>query len=308
MNVNRYEFQNAPLELIDRLAGNYFFSSTAFSKLWISMGGKPVYWVAERNGEIIAILPGVEFGAGFFRRFQSMPNGCYGKILYNEQSDHSREGINTAITNRIRKEGYTKVFLNDFHSTINAVSGYDVQQFETLLVDISSPGWEPPDSKLRQQIHKAEKAGIEIVPFSPTKHMTGFMPLVQLHETRRNTKSRYTRAFFEALADIAIKDDRVIWVWCEFNNRPVASSIFVREGNTILHWQIYYDESMSQLQATKLIPHRVARDSAGSGIKFLNLGASPLEAEGAEQYKSKWGGEVFHYNCYTYKNLLGRLW
>ncbi len=308
MNVTRCVLPDAPIELIDRLAGYYFFSSTAFAKLWESMGGKPVYWVVEGNGRTIAILPGVEFGTKMFRRFQTMPNGCYGQILYNDLAETSREAVSACMISRIRNEKYAKIFINDFHSTCADAPGYNVQGCSTYVVDISSPDWQPPDSKLRQQIHKAEKEGIEIVPFSPTRHISGFMQLVTLHEERRKVKSLYNLPFFETLADSSLKDDRVQWVWCESDNKPVASSIFIREGNSILHWQMYYDESLSHLQATKLIPYWVARESAKKGTMFLNLGASPPEAEGIEQYKSKWGGEVFHYNCYVHKTLLGRFW
>jgi lipid II:glycine glycyltransferase (peptidoglycan interpeptide bridge formation enzyme) len=129
-----------------------------------------------------------------------------------------------------------------------------------------------------------------------------------LHEIRRNTNSRCTQVFFKALAQLALTDDRIKWVWCQHENKPVASSIFFREGISILHWQMYYDESMSHLQATKLIPYLAAKQAARQGIEFLNLGASPPGAGGAEFYKSKWGGEIFNYNTYVYKSFLGRFW
>jgi len=308
MNVKRCEFPEAPIELIERLAGNYFFSSTAFAKLWKSMGGKPVYWLAEENGQVIAILPGVEFGKGILRRFQSMPNGCYGQILYNDKSQNNRDEISKLLMGQIREAGYTRIFLNDFYNTMVNPQQFEQERATTYIVDISSPQWQPPDSKLRQQIHKAEKEGLNIEPFNASRHMTGFKNLVKLHEMRRDTKSRYSQAFFEALAKLPVKDDRIQWVWCEHDAKPVASSIFFREGNSILHWQMYYDEVMSQFQATKYIPYQIAKQAQKEGITILNLGASPPDAEGVEFYKSKWGGETFNYNSYIYKSFLGRLW
>ena len=308
MNVRRLELADAPIELIDRWAGSYFFSSTPFAKLWASVGGTPVYWIGDENGKTLAILPGVEFGKGIFRRFQSMPNGCYTRFLCSEaEQDYSIDCSNQLVDSLIRA-GYARVYINDFHNLIVNPGDYRVEQCATYLVDISSPDWEPPDSKLRQQIHKSQREGLQIVPFDASRYMHDFMELVRLHERRRKAASKYTRAFFEALAELSGKDDRIKWVWCAHDKKPVASSIFFREGNSIIHWQMYYDEAMSHFQATKLIPYLVAKEAQKKGIKKLNLGASPPEAEGAEFYKSKWGGEKYSYNCYIHKTFLGRLW
>lgn len=308
MKIVRCELKNAPVELIDRLAGNYFFSSTAFAKLWESMGGRPVYWLAEEGGKVLAVLPGVEFGHGSLRRFQAMPNGCYGRVLHVEMNYEDVILFSGEIARIQRSWGYAKVIINDFYKSFANLQKFDIEEYSTHLVNISAPDWQPPDSKLRQQIHKAEKEGLEIMPFNASGHLTDFMKLVELHEMRRKTKSRYTRAFFNALAKLALTDDRIQWVWCEHDKKPVESSIFFREGNSLIHWQMYYDEAMSHLQATKLIPYQIAKEAQKSGITNLNLGASPPEAEGAEFYKSKWGGELYTYNCYVHKNLLGRLW
>ncbi len=308
MKIIRCGLNDAPVELIDRLAGNYFFSSTAFAKLGESMWGKPVYWLAEANGNVIAILPGVEFGEGLFQTFQAMPNGCYGRVLHPEMNYEDIILLSGEIAGALRNWGYAKVIINDFYKSFDIPKKFNVEEYTTHLVDISAPDWEPPDSKLRQQIHKAEKEGLEMRPFDVSRNLTNFMKLVELHEKRRNTNSRYSRAFFVALGQLAQTENKIQWVWCEHDNKAVASSIFFREGISVLHWQMYYDETMSNLQATKLIPYVVAKQAARQGIIFLNLGASPPEAAGAEFYKSKWGGEPYVYNCYVHKNLLGKLW
>ncbi len=308
MKLARLHLADAPIELIDKLAGNYFFSSTSFAKLWETMGGTPMYLLLIVEKEEIAVLPGVEFGKGGFRSFQSMPNGCYGRVLHDKMNYEDVISLSGEIARFLKSGGYAKVFINDIYKSFVNPRGFGIEEYSTHLVNISAPDWQPPDSKLRQQIHKAEREGLSIVPFDNSRHMPGFMNLVKQHEIRRNTKSRYTQAFFEALAELSLKDNRIQWVWCEHENKPVASSIFFREGISVLHWQMYYDETRSHLQATKLIPYLVAKEAARQGIEFLNLGASPPEAEGAEFYKSKWGGETFDYNTYVHKSFLGRLW
>jgi len=308
MKVKRCVWHDAPIELIDRLAGNYFFSSTAFAKLWESMGGQPVYWLVEENGQIIAILPGVEFGAGIFRRFQSMVDGCYSRILGDELPNQVCLIVAEQLADHLSSAGYVKVFINDFYNFFSSRPNFVAEPSLTHLVDISALDWAPPDSKLRQQIHQAERQGLKIEPFDAARHMPGFMKLVRLHEKRRNINSRYHQKFFEALAETFLNDDRIIWVWCEHEGKPAESSIFFREGAALIHWQMYYDEALSHLQATKFIPYKIAKDAALKGMKSLNLGVSPAGAEGAEFYKSKWGGSAYTYNTYVYNNFLGRLW
>jgi hypothetical protein len=308
MNVKRCEFSDAPIDLIDRLAGNCFFSSTTFASLWGSLGGTPVYWIAEAGEKIVSILPGVEFGRKMLRSFQSMPNGCYARFLYAQAKHDDSIAYPKQIVDFLTRAGYAKVYINDFYNSLDNSCNYGVEQCATYLVDISSPDWEPPDSKLRQQIHKAQRERLQIEPFNASRHMVDFMKLVRLHERRRKTTSRYTQEFFEMLAEFSYKDDRIQWLWCEHDTTPVASSIFFREGNAIIHWQMYYDEAMSHHQATKLIPHQAAKNAQTQGIIKLNLGASPSDAEGAEFYKSKWGGEKYAYNCYVHKSFLGKLW
>ena len=308
MNVKRSEFSDAPIELIDQLAGNYFFSSTVFAKLWESMGGKPVYWMAVESGRILAVLSGVEFGRGSLRRFQSMPNGCYGRILFNVGEEIRQSEIATAMVSRIIAEKYVKAFITDFHKTILNSSGFEIEEYTVFMVDISSVDWEPPDQKLRQQIHKAEREKLVLEKFSAPRHLDQFMRLVHLHEKRRQTKIVYTRQFFESLAVLAADDSRINWVWCEQKGQAVASHIFFIEGSSLMHWQMYYDEALSHLQATKLIPYLISKEAAKKGIKYLNLGLSPSGAEGAEFYKRKWGGTPCNYNCCFYKSFLGKLW
>ena len=307
MKIKRRTLTDAPIELIDRLAGNHFFSSTSFARIWRTIGGNPVYWLAEESGEVVAVLPGVEFGRGRLRRFQSMPNGCYGRILYNTTKFANHSEISESIVNRILDEKYIKVFLMDFHKTIKCSGKFNIERYTVCLVDISAPDWEPPDSKLRQQIRKGEKTKLTMETFNSSLHMNNFMHLVSLHARRRQTRVTYSQEFFEGLAAVAAQDSRVTWVWCEHEGRPVASHIFFIEGDSLMHWQMYYDEALSNLQATKFIPYSISKQSVRNGIKYLNLGLSPAGAGGAEFYKSRWGGRPYDYNCYVHKNLLGRL-
>lgn len=308
MDISIVSLDDSPEDFIDNQAQDYFFSSTNFARLWRAAGGNPVCLLFQTGGENAACMTAVEFGIGPFKTFQAMPNGCYSRLLVADKNELDMTTAAKQIGEAVRSKGYRKSIITDFYGHYPSLNGFESIEYETLLVDISDKDWQPPDSKLRQQIRKAVSEGIEVVDFELDRHIDGFMKLVKLHEKRRREKSKYDKKFFTALAVIAKIDKRLIWKYCERDGTPVASSIFFREGDSLIHWQMYYDEKFSNLQATKYIPYSVARESAGLGIKYLNLGVTPAGALGADFYKSKWGGNSVSYKCYTHNNVLGKFW
>lgn len=308
MDISIVSLDDSPEEFIDNLAQDFVFSSTNFARLWRTLGGNPVCLLLRVEGQTVGCMNAVEFGIGPLKTFQAMPNSCYSRILVADNYELDMTAASKKIGEAIISKGYRRSIITDFYGRYSGLDGFDCADQETLLVDISAKDWQPPDSKLRQQIRKAQSEGLELSDFDTDKHLSGFMQLVKLHEKRRGVKSKYNQKFFTALAKIAKNDKRVIWKYCEREAAAVASSIFFREGDSLIHWQMYYDERFSNLQATKYIPYAVARDSAGSGVRYLNLGATPAGAEGAEFYKSKWGGQPVSYKCYTHNNLIGKIW
>jgi hypothetical protein len=307
MKVARYPLSRAVWEDIAPLIGDAFFVSVGFSNLWRTLGGTPVYWLAKEHDEILAVLPGVEFGNRPFRRFLCMPNGCYGRLFFCNSPAIDRDRITTSLMDTLSGASYLKVFIYDFYNCLPSHKKFSIEECQTTLVDISSPDWQPPDKKLRQQIRKAEREGINIERFDLDKHLPRFLHLVKLTEKRIGSPSKYTAAFFKALASLAREDNRVRWIWCEHKGEPVSSNIFFIEHDSLLHWQSYFNEAFSYMQPHKYIPFTVAREVAQEGITYLNLGASPENVPGVEYYKSKWGGSPRFYNCHVRRTILGRL-
>ncbi|UCD64713.1 MAG: GNAT family N-acetyltransferase [Candidatus Zixiibacteriota bacterium] len=306
MEILRRQIAEVPGDEIGPLIAGSFFASPSFLNLWRVFGGVPVWWIARSGPEILAVTPGVEFGSGPFKRFQSTPNGCYSRAYVRSDDASQVSDIGRRMLAAIGSAGYAKVFINDFWGSFGDAEGFRKQMCETRLVDIADPDWEPPDSKLRQQIRRAEREGPAPEVFEGTRHMEKFLHLVKLSEQRLGVKQKYSSAFFEALAAVAATDDRVQWVWCEHESRPVASSIFLVEGEQVLHWQVYFDAAMAHLQATKLIVFATARKLAATGVRRLNMGATPPEAEGSLEFKRKWGGDVYRYGILFKKSWVGR--
>ncbi len=306
MEVSRLTISCLNTDLLITLTADSLFGSMGFARLWETMGGTPVYWVARADGEVAALLPGVEFGRRPLKRFQSMPDGIYTRILSTTPDDHSRREMTSALLQAIAKAGYVKTYVTDFHGLMEVPGTYAAQPCRTTIVDISDKNWEPPDRKLQSEIRKAEREGVKVEQLDAVAHMKSFLQLMQATEQRHGRKPRYPPQFFSALAELAAEDDRVVWYWCEHKGRPVVSHITFIEGDTALHWQVHYDKAFSFLKANQLMLSKLVGELRPRGVRRLSLGASPPGASGLVDYKAKWGGYEYTYNCYVHKSGAGR--
>lgn len=289
-----------------RLSSDSFFASPEFAELWRTMSGRPVYWTITDDNKPAAILPGVEFRSGPLTRLQAMPEGCYGRLLVEQRlCEKTQEYAEATIGRLVGK--YTKLFIFDYSKTIPADARLNLEAAKTIVADISGGNWEPPDKKERWAVRKAEKDGLALGGFDKARHLDSFMQLMADTERRHKRRPRYTRSFFEALADLSINDNRVRWVVCELENQLLASHIYFVEQKMLFYWQSYCDQKGMELRANDFLLGNVAMQSSAAGLDQLNLGSSPTEAEGLRQFKLKWGGRVHTYPIYTYRSTLGKL-
>ncbi len=289
------------------LVGGSFFGSFGFANLWRTMGGKPVYWLVEHSGQILAVLPGVEFGVRPFKRFYAMPAGCYARLFNNPDTAGDRERIaRTVLDAMVAARRYVKLFIYDFYESFPADPRFGIQARTTTLVDITDPDWQPPDKNLRQEIRKAVREGIHVEKFDSNRHFSQFLHLVRVSEKRIGHKCPYSAEFFWALAVLAEVDERVQWLWCEHNGQAVSSHIFLVEHDKLLFWQTYFEKALTFLKPNQYVPFAIAKRLARVGVKWLNFGASPDNAPGVTFYKKRWGGKLYNYNRYVMKRGLGR--
>jgi hypothetical protein len=295
----------------DRLAGGSFFASRGFVELWRHAGGAPVAWIAVDAGRIAAMLPGVEYGAGPLVRFASLPDGCYGGVCPDPALEDGHRRFSAGLLDAIARRGYAKACVFDFAGGVAPHAAFDEQREETRLADIRVPDWQPNDAKLRSQIRKAAREGIRVVTFDWEKHHDGFLALVAATARRHGQRPRHPAALYAALARLATSDARVRWRYCERDGRPVASHIYFVERDTVLAWQSHFDRAFSFLKPNQYIRFAVCREAARDGVRWLNLGSTPVSAAGLAYYKARWGGSRVRYSSwYRWQGLgtLARSW
>lgn len=304
MQIVRKTFEQLSTNQKTALDSHSFFTSTAFSKLWESIGGKPVWWTAE-DKDSFTILPGIEFGISKLKRFQAMTDGLYANFVTSQilmDIDCSKEML-TAIGNY----EYAKVFIFDFQNQFSYHSIYQIEKLSTILVDITDSEWLPPDKKMQSELRKAERENILIEKFDTAKHMDKFLTLMTETEKRHGRKPKYPEKFYRNLADLSQVDERILWFWCEHKGNPVSSHINFIEQQMLFNWQVFYDKEFSFLKANQKMLYDMVQKYQNGVFRYLNLGASPPDAESLVEYKMKYGGEIYTYKMLTKKNLAGKL-
>jgi hypothetical protein len=292
--------------VLDHLCGDSFFASGTFARLWETKGGCPVVYYLQDGSDIVAVLPGVEFGRFFLKRFMSMPDGCYGGVFCHPDHLPRKKQFIKILLDAVLGAGYIRTFVFDFEGDIEQDSRFDEIKLETTLVDISNPDWLPPDKKLQSQIRKAEREGIVVQEMAWRQHGGRFMKLMELTEKRHHRRPTYSRDFFEQLSQVSENDPRLHWVWCEFKDQGVCSHIYIIEKGVLQGWQIYFDKEFSFLKPNQYIRFTTCRMMARRGIKWLNLGGTPETAPGLSYYKKRWGGETVKYRGLVNRQGLGR--
>jgi len=295
-----------PADRYDALVGNSCFASRGFLDVWRAAGGRPVAWVAETNGGVAAVLPGVEYGRGPVARFASLPDGCYGGVFADPAlSDIASVGI--ALLDAVCDRGYAKTAIFDVHGGTPRHPEFEDVPWETLRVEIGVEDWHPPDPKLRSEIRKAERERIRIDPIDWDRHAEGFLSLVGVTARRHGQRSRYPAELFERLARLSRTDERVVWRYCEHDGRPACSQIYFVEGETLVSWQDYFDKQFSFLKPNQFMRFAVCREWYRRGARWLNLGATPEGAAGVSHYKERWGGEPLRFTSHLRWNGVGEL-
>ena len=252
-------------------------------------------------------MPGVEFGSGIYKRFQSLPDGLYGRIYYNPDINSEKHLVANIIKDFLDKSSYSKIYLYDYYNELNLFNDFQTIDCSTNIVDVSSSDYMPPDKKLQSEIRKADRENIFIERFNADKHFDKFINLMKATEKRHQRKPKYPERFFKELAKLAQTDNRILWYWCEHENQAVNSHINFIENEMVINWYVCYDKSFSFLKANQKILYSMIKEIQSPGIRHLNLGASPEDAGSLLDYKEKWGGETYHYKCYYRKSGLGKL-
>ena len=308
MKVIAGPFSSLPTGIGKQRSADSLLNSPGFLSLWETMGGTARYWmVLDSENRVILAVGSVEFRKLMMRSLQMLADGLYFRLSLQEFPDHIVRQAKEMLWGTICSSGYGRVHLADFDNSLDSIESTDLIECETLVAEIDSPDWLPPDKKLQSEMRKARREKISVQRFDCDKHFDKFMPLMSQTESRHDRKPKYNNRFFRALARLSESDSRVDWTMVEVDGQPAASHINLVEGDMLINWQVYYDKKFSWLKPNQYLLIDAIHRGWDRGVRRVNFGATPKSADGLRAYKEKWGGQPHRYPTLVNRRGLGWL-
>jgi FemAB-related protein (PEP-CTERM system-associated) len=252
-----------------------------------SFGHETKYLVAETAGHVAGVLPLVFFNSRLFGRFAvSVPFVNYGGVLADD-ADVENALVDRAIL-EARNAGSTHLELRHRRQHFSGLAPKRHKvAMQLRLAATTDDQWSALDRKLRNQVRKAEKSGLQ-------SQDGGAELLPAFYEVfARNMRDLgtpvYSVRFFQQVLGAFPHDSRVFVVTNA--GRPVAASVVHWYRKTIeVPWASSLRE-FNPLCANVLLYWHMLRFALARGFQTFDFGRS-TPGEGTYHFKKQWDAEA----------------
>ena len=244
------------------------------------------YLTAYAGNRVVGVLPLVFFRSRIFGRFAvSVPFVNYGGVLADDA------GVEQSLLDRAiaetRAAGGSHLELRHGrqHFPSLAAKRHKVSMTRPLLPNVEGQ-WQALDKKIRNQVRKAEKSGLE-------PRVGGVELLPMFYEVfARNMRDLgtpvYSPEFFRQVLTVFASESRLVVVLLA--GRPIAASLVHWYGRTIeVPWASSIRE-FNPLCANVLLYWHMLRLGIEAGMSTFDFGRS-TPGESTYQFKKQWGAE-----------------
>jgi FemAB-related protein (PEP-CTERM system-associated) len=249
-----------------------------------AFGHRSRYLAAESNGAIVGVLPVVFFNSRLFgRRAVSLPFVNYGGIAADSPEVAARL-LHAAIA-EARSHGSTHLELRHTQQVFsNLAAKRHKVAMRLALPEGADPLWAQLDRKVRNQVRKAEKSGLEAV-VGGAELLPAFYTVFARNMRDLGTPVYSSRFFAEALA--AFPDRTRVFV-VSHQGQPIAASIVHWHGRTIeVPWASALRE-FNPLCPNIQLYWEMLRFAVQHGFGSFDFGRS-TPGEGTFHFKRQWG-------------------
>jgi FemAB-related protein (PEP-CTERM system-associated) len=249
-----------------------------------AFGQAPEYLVARRDGRVAGVLPLVLFRSRLFGRFAvSVPFLNYGGLLADD--DDAAGALVEAATARAKAFGASHVELRhrDRQRPDLPVRQHKIG-LSLPLPASADELWKGIDRKIRNQVRKAQKEGLE-VRVGAGELVDAFYP-VFAHNMRDLGTPVYSRRLFSETLRCFPERARVFVV--THGGRPIAGSVTIRFRDTVLvPWASSLRE-FRHLCPNMLVYWAMLEDAIAGGARTFDFGRSS-PGGGTHHFKTQWG-------------------
>jgi serine/alanine adding enzyme len=251
-----------------------------------AFGHETMYLAALDGDEVRGVLPLALFRSRLFGRFAvSVPFVNYGGLCASDAA--AADALLERAAEIARERRLSHVELR--HVSRRCPDLHARQHKVRMLLDLPADGkraWDALDRKVRNQVRKAEKAGL-------TAREGGIELLGAFYDVfSRNMRDLgtpvYSPGFFRAVLQAFPDEARVFLV--EHGTTPVAAGITIRHRDGV---EVPWASSLREYRAdcpNNLLYWQIIQSAIGAGLRVLDFGRSTPN-EGTYQFKKQWGAE-----------------
>jgi hypothetical protein len=316
MDCKEFDYQSLDKPAWEKLSSHgSFFHTHSWMRICIeglSPGVDGVFLCGYENGRLAAGMPAIVTNHFGFRSFYSMPFGTYGEAVFAPGLEHGeRESFYRFLIDFLNKNRFSRIVITDFDGSLAGIDNSLLRRERCFTHIISLNGNEehnPPDKKVNGHIRAGQRAETEICRLTDTEQLEAFYALYELTEGRHGRRHPlYRKQFFESVLRHLGDTDTLYWNCLMFEGKMIGSCINFIFNGSLFNWQTVSDYNNRRLKPNHVLLADAIQRGVETGVKEINLGASPHDAQGLIDYKERWGGVRFDYECYSYNSLLRRL-
>ena len=251
-----------------------------------TFGWPTYYWMTEREGKVVGILPLVWQKSWFFGSFMtSLPFLNYGGVVAEDPAAEQclvQAAIALAQQNRVD-------YLELRHRSDHQLGLPSKRNKLTLILPVEADTdrmWQRLDPKVRTDIRKAEKSGLT--------HQVGGEELLEpfyrvfVHNMRDLGTPVYSPSLFREIFRAFPAETRINVV--RSREKTVAASFLIGYRDTLeVPWSCSLREYLP-VKPNMLLYWRNLCFAGTSGYRFFDFGRSSV-GSGTHRFKKQWGGE-----------------
>lgn len=278
----------------------------------LGSAAEALFFCAYDNDRLVAGMPAVVNKMYGLKTIDSMPNGTYGGPLFSYELDNAgRMEFNSFLDQYFDGKNFSRVAVIDFADSLSEwkAAGFDRNTHFTHIVELDSDGaYKPPGKKTTAEIRAGEKLGGVIGRINDRGDVARFYDIYLATVKRHGIKKPlYDLKFFEAILNIPGRTDTLYWTALTVDGEMIGSQINFLYGDTLFYWQAVslYEKRIFRPNY-RLLFDAFSR-AVERGLKRVNLGASPPDAEGLIFFKERWGARQVEYQSITYRSTLRKI-
>ena len=252
-----------------------------------SFGHETRYLVASAGDRVVGVLPVAFFASRLFGRFAvSLPFLNYGGIVADD--DAAAQALLDAAIAGVGDRGGSHLELRHTTQRFPALQARRHKVAMRLALEPTpDQQWTALDKKIRNQVRKAEKSGLQLA-VGGAELLDGFYRVFARNMRDLGTPV-YTRRFFAEVLSAFPQSTRVVVV--TLDRQPIAASIVLWHRDTIeVPWASAIRD-FNPLCPNVLLYWGMLRFATERGFRIFDFGRSTPD-EGTFHFKRQWGAEA----------------